>query len=307
LTAAVLGILFFTSFAIFIFSDPPSAIREDEEFSVSVTLKIANSAGKDYFLRAAFSHPDTSTSYFGYTKDQDGNWYNGTPPPIDYKKFFKITMNSDDSWSGNLTVKPDSKSSSYKGTGNYQFKIGRYTSAGSGPTWSDNKATIYITSSANYDLNQETVATASSSPSATTADSPSFTPTASISTPTPSSSLSPSPFSSQTPFALPTPQLSLSPEPSSEDLVHFTSPLSSPVSFTNVLAASNSSANAYVTPLPFSSTKTATSMSEAAKTSSNKLLLAACAISAGLVLLGWAGFGFLKQLRSDRINSNEEG
>lgn len=140
-------LIFSTSvFAVFNISNTPSNISENEAFSVTISLTISGSAGNSYYLRAAFSHPDTTTSYFGYTKNNTGSWYNGKPPPLDYTQFYQVTMNQDNSWTGTIEVKPDPENSSFKGTGDYNFKVGRYTRTGSGPTWSDNSLTITVTS-----------------------------------------------------------------------------------------------------------------------------------------------------------------
>lgn len=195
--AAIVGVLvvfFFVSpkvvFGAFSISSTPSSVAEDGSFSVTINLTISGSAGNNYYLRAAFSHQDTPTSYFGYTKDNSGSWYNGTPSPIDHTKFYQITMDSGNSWAGTIDVKPDTSSTVYKGAGNYNFKVGRYTAAGSGPTWSDNSVTIAIT--------------------ATTTPTPSPTPSPS---PTPTSTASPTPTPSPTSTATPRPTTTASPTP----------------------------------------------------------------------------------------------
>ncbi len=136
--------------AAFTISGTPDTIDENGNFTVNVNLSVSGQVGSTYYLRAAFSHPTTPTSYFGYTKNNTGNWYNGTPTPIDHTQFYRVTLDSNASWIGTIEVKPDPASSAYKRAGGYNFKVGRYTAAGSGPTWSDNSTTITITKTQNF-------------------------------------------------------------------------------------------------------------------------------------------------------------
>ncbi len=134
----------------FTIGNVPAKVDENGNFTVNVNLSVSGQAGSSYYLRAAFSHPTTPTSYFGYTKNNAGNWYNGTPSPLDHTQFYRVTLDSNASWIGTIEIKPDPLSSNYKGTGSYNFKVGRYTATGSGPTWSDNSTTITITKTQNF-------------------------------------------------------------------------------------------------------------------------------------------------------------
>lgn len=128
--------------AAFTISGTPSTVDENGSFSVNINLSVSGQAGSTYYLRGAFSHSSSPTSYFGYTKNNAGNW---VKIPTDYTQFYSVTLDSNASWAGTIEVKPDMATSAYKGAGNYDFKVGRYTVAGSGPTWSDNSTTIAIT------------------------------------------------------------------------------------------------------------------------------------------------------------------
>jgi len=131
-------------FAALTFSSAPSQITEEQEFEVNVNITNLTQE-TPYFLRAVFYQPGT-TNYFGYTWN-GSDWYNGTPSPIDYTKFLSIQRDSSGNWSGTLKAKPDPASGKYSGPGLYEFKIGRYTSAGS-LSWSSTVAQIQITQSA---------------------------------------------------------------------------------------------------------------------------------------------------------------
>lgn len=157
------------------FNDSPTSVNEDDQFEVIVSLI---SAPKDtiYYLRGALFEAG-KTSYFGYTYNHLNEWHNS---PSEATKFFEITTSPEGSWSGKLKAKADLDSSYFKGEGEYQFKIGRYTSSGNFGSWSENIEVINI-----------------------------------LYTPPPSPSPSPSPNPSPTP----TPSPSLIPSPSPEGVI----------------------------------------------------------------------------------------
>lgn len=179
------GFLFFLflffptpTFAVtFTFQGAPSNILDNQSFPVNVTLTASNSAGKSYYIRGGFFQP-SSTSYFGYTKNNTGDWYNGRPSPILVTNFFKITLDQNSSWSNIIEFKPDSSSTSYKGPGLYNFKIGRYTEGGS-LTWCNNETNPCSISNININSSQTPTPTSTQAPnqSSTPTDSPLVTPT----------------------------------------------------------------------------------------------------------------------------------
>jgi len=96
----------------------------------------------DSYLRGVY-FPGGS-SYFGYTKTNDGSWINA--PGGECVKYFKVASADlkEGTWSGKMTVKPDSGSSFFTSPGEYLFKVGRYTASCSTPVWST-ETTIAIT------------------------------------------------------------------------------------------------------------------------------------------------------------------
>lgn len=114
-------------------SNVPSNIGESTEFDVLVSL-VCSSCTTDSYLRGVF-YPSGS-SYFGYTKDNNGNWSNTSGSNC--TSYFKVSLADllEGSWSGRLTFKPDTESSFYNGSGEYLFKVGRYTPSCGSPTWS---------------------------------------------------------------------------------------------------------------------------------------------------------------------------
>ncbi len=70
-----------------------------------------------------------------------------------------------------MEVKPDNEDSGFTGTGDYIFKVARYTSSGSGPTWS-NETTIKIISTSS---DTQTSTLAKISPTSSNTPTPSTT------------------------------------------------------------------------------------------------------------------------------------
>ena len=128
-----------TSSTLFTISNTPSQINSDQSFSAKVNLSLPSNPSSPFYLKGAFKKSDSS-NYFGLTKVSNSWVKNGSG----YSDQFKITTDSSGNWSGNLEVQPDSEDSGFTGSGDYTFKIGRYNSSGSGPTWG-NETTINIT------------------------------------------------------------------------------------------------------------------------------------------------------------------
>lgn len=151
----------------FTISNIPSQINSDQSFSAAVNLSLPNNPNTNFYLKGAFKKLDSS-NYFGQTK-VSGNWVkNGSS----YSSQYQIITDSSGNWSGNLEVQPDSGDSGFTGSDDYIFKIGRYTSSGSGPTWSS-EATIKIISAGS---DQGRTLTDISSPTTSPSSSPSNQP-----------------------------------------------------------------------------------------------------------------------------------
>lgn len=116
------------------YSTPSASIQSDQEFSLDVTISGATDTS-EYYLRGAFSAPST-TNYFGLTQHGSGQWISSGS---NYQLFPKIIGNQTLS----LKFKPDPSHTGFHGSGEYHFKIGRYTPSGS-LTWSEQVAEITI-------------------------------------------------------------------------------------------------------------------------------------------------------------------
>ncbi|MBU1322720.1 hypothetical protein KKE75_01545 [Patescibacteria group bacterium] len=176
------------------FENLPTSVDEDNPFEVKINLIDAPKETVYYFRGVLFEAG--KTSYFGYTYNHLGQWHNAPSEPT---KFLEITTSPEGSWSGQLKVKADINSSYFKGEGEYEFKVGRYTAAGNFGSWSDNTAAIKI------------IYTPPPSPSPSPSASPS--PAASpFPSPSPSPSPTPIPSKSPSPKPSPSPEESLMPE-----------------------------------------------------------------------------------------------
>lgn len=122
----------------FSISNIPSEINSEEEFEISVLLKISNSPNQDFFLKAAFKK-EGGSNYFGETF-VSGTWVKNNST---FSKQLKIKTDSGGQWEGKIELKPDSEDSGFEGTNNYILKVARYSDSGSGPTWS-NEQTLKI-------------------------------------------------------------------------------------------------------------------------------------------------------------------
>jgi len=123
----------------FTISGVPSTIDSDQSFIVSVELNLPNNPSSTFYLKGAFKKTGGS-NYFGFTKVGSSWIKNGNS----YSSQLPVTTDSSGNWSGTIDVKSDGSDSGFTGTGDYIFKIGRYSSSGSGPIWS-NEETLNIT------------------------------------------------------------------------------------------------------------------------------------------------------------------
>lgn len=130
--------------AVFEFSTNNNQIADAEELEVTLNLDLSTSTSdKTYFLRGAFFKGGT-TKYFGYTINNSGNPYNGPYSNCQELPSAHVDQNGD--WTGSVKVKIDPESSYFEGSGDYLFKIGRYTESCSSVTWADSSPiTIAVT------------------------------------------------------------------------------------------------------------------------------------------------------------------
>lgn len=124
--------------SIFVVENVPSNISSNQSFSVKVNFISPNYKNTKFFIKGAFLKKGES-NYFGFTKVNGSLVKNSSS----YSSQKEITTDSNGQWVGDLEVQPDQSDTGFKGTGEYGFKVGRYTQTGSGPTWS-NESTLTI-------------------------------------------------------------------------------------------------------------------------------------------------------------------
>lgn len=149
-------------------SNIPESVT-DQEFEFDVLVSGAQT-GTNY-IRASFFSPGT-TSYFGFTYN-GSSFYNGS----DYSQYLPLPISAEGSGSATVKAKIDPGSSSFKGSGDYSFKVRRYTSQ------SYNTSSSEVTVSINYAAETPT-------PTPTQAPTPTSTPTLTP-TPTPTKTATP--------------------------------------------------------------------------------------------------------------------
>lgn len=143
-----------TTSSSFLISNVASQVNSNQSFSTTINLSLPANPSTTFYLKGAFKKANGS-NYFGQTKVSD-NWVKNSGS---YSSQYQINTDSSGNWTGNLEVQSDSSDSGFTGTGDYIFKVGRYTSSGSGPSWS-NEAIIKIIAVEN--LQAETLETTSS-------------------------------------------------------------------------------------------------------------------------------------------------
>lgn len=162
-------------------SSPAPPFSDTTEITVHTNLSISATDGTTYYLGGAVRKG--SSNYCGLT-------YNGNDwisYGSDGNKFLKITI-QDNKWEGDIKFKIDSSSSSCKDSGEYKFKVKRFT---------DNSETFDDQTELSMSFNL---------PTPTPTNTPPPTPT-----PTPKPTNTPTPTPSSTPT--PTAKLSLTPTP----------------------------------------------------------------------------------------------
>lgn len=165
-------------------SSPSQPFNENTEITVHLILNIDVEDGANYYLGGAFRKG--SGNYCGLTLS-DGNWveYGG-----DGNKFLKITVN-EGKWEGDIKVKIDNNKSSCKESGEYKFKVKRYTD---NSEFFDEQAEL----SMNFNLPTPTptptsVPTNTPVPTATKTPTPTSAPASTSNSPTPTKKPTPSP------------------------------------------------------------------------------------------------------------------
>lgn len=249
-------------------SDEPS-FTNDEEKEIRVALG-GFTEGESVYIKGAFSLPD-STNYFGYTKKSD-EWVKNSTTATD-----QLSVKAGE-WDGKLTVKPDFADTGFKGTGNYNFKVGFYYYSNAGNLSS---------------VNWSNIQTASIT----------FIPTP---TPTPIPTPTETPVPTSVPTAVPT--VKITPSATAKPLNSPTIYLS-PV-FTKVIATITSGVTSVADVKFGKNDSTGTVLGEMKETPDshdNSLSIFLLIFSGGLLFIGAAAAISYKQMRSNKKGGTSSG
>jgi len=186
-----------------------TTLTAGEEFLVNTTLNINSDNGTIYYLRGVFYKVGTE-HYCGYTWNGT-NWYNGPYTTGEGWKNLLLVQISEASWSGILKAKIDQGDSNCSDSGEYKFKIQRYTVGGTATFDTQNELVVNVqipTSTPTPTLTPtptSTSPTPTSTPEPTSTPTPTLTPTPQPPTPTPTTKPSLTPTSTPIPSLTPTP------------------------------------------------------------------------------------------------------
>ena len=129
----------------------PQTDGEIVTFDVSISGLTSSRCTDGYcYLQAAFTKPN-QPRYFGFTQNQNGQWYqyDGSPGKDNIKSTFFSFQPQGGNWLGNLTIKVDSEDPDYDGPGTYNIKAWRYSGKSDNYSGdSDNTLSVQLTSSA---------------------------------------------------------------------------------------------------------------------------------------------------------------
>lgn len=107
----------------------PQNNNNEVTIDVSITgLTSSSCLNGSCYLQAAFSSP-SPIRYFGFTKNNKGEWYEytGSPGSSNIQSTFFAFEPVGGIWSGQLTIKINSENPNYKGPGEYNLKAWRYS------------------------------------------------------------------------------------------------------------------------------------------------------------------------------------
>lgn len=115
---------------VFEIKDLKGEIDSDEEIEVNVLIREKPKTA--FRIKGAFRQGE-SINYFGETFFE-GNWSKNNNS---YSQQPIIQTDSEGKWEGKIKVRVDTEDSGFKGSGDYHFKVGRYSESGNGPVWSN--------------------------------------------------------------------------------------------------------------------------------------------------------------------------
>lgn len=199
---AVFIFLFYSPFVKSVFAvsfsiSNPQVNGEEVAIDVSVSgITTCSSETNKCYLQAAFTSTLDNPKYFGFTKNNQDQWYeydNSIDKAYIQSTFFGFEP-VDGGWSGTLVLKSNPDDPDYNGLGNYYIKAWRYTgNSNSYSGVSDNTLTVELSGP-----------TATPVPPTPTPVPPTSTPVPATATPKPTNILTPTKTPTKTPTPSPT-------------------------------------------------------------------------------------------------------
>lgn len=120
-----------------------TSLDNTTEFPVDVTLSLSAQDGTVYYLRGVF-YQAGGQNYCGFTWNGT-SWFSGPYTTNNgWKSFLPITI-TNNTWTGQIKAKIDPTDSGCQKTGQYLFKIERFTGSGSGSYDTQNELNLTIT------------------------------------------------------------------------------------------------------------------------------------------------------------------
>ncbi len=186
-------------------SPQDSAFTSVDELTFQIKLSINVSNNTNYYLRGVFYKKDTS-NYCGFTWNGSAFFSGPYSTNEGWKQFPKVTI-QENNWEGEIRVKIDNNDNGCSESGEYGFKLQRFTESGSATfDTQDEKLFTFIIPTPTPTLSPTSTPTPTSKPTksptpvksgptATPSKSPTSTSTKSL-TPTFSSNISPTPTTS---------------------------------------------------------------------------------------------------------------
>lgn len=145
---------------------PSSSQNLESELLFKIAFSISSADDTAYYLRGVFYKSGTS-NYCGITWN-GANWYSGPYSSNDGWKNFQKIIIKDGKWEGDVKVKIDNTDTGCKESGEYKFKLQRFTESGSSNfDTQDEKTFTFVIPTATPTITPTLAATPTSPPTAT--------------------------------------------------------------------------------------------------------------------------------------------
>ncbi len=173
----------------FSITNPVIAVNAEGTEEISIDASISGSTSS-YYLQGKL-RVSGSTYYFGQTRNNYGDFvpYMGSPSPTEIVTNFHKTVPQGNVWSDKIVIKNDPDDPNYKGPGDYDLFLERYTGSSSNPASTAGPLSVHLSFALSTPTPTATPIPSSPTPTAT----PTSKPIVPTSTPTPKPLATPTP------------------------------------------------------------------------------------------------------------------